>query len=247
MAVDGWTLGIQFLNVVILVWLLAHFFWRPVADAIEGRRRAVEESLEEVAEARTQVEAERVDITRTRSGFDAERERIMAEARDAGRAEAAEIVTSARKEAVAMREAAKAGAARDREAAEDAWRETASELAVEIAANLLALLDPRVTLDAFLEAAMGELRALPDRVRTPMPGTSARLRVTTAGTLSPEERDTCLGRLGDALGPDWAVDFEVDPDLLGGVEVEGPAFRVRNSWRAALEHAGRQLHDDRPT
>ena len=40
MTIDWWTLGIQTVNVVILVWLLGHFFWRPVAAMIEQRRAA---------------------------------------------------------------------------------------------------------------------------------------------------------------------------------------------------------------
>jgi len=29
MTIDWWTLGIQTVNVVILIWLLERFFWRP--------------------------------------------------------------------------------------------------------------------------------------------------------------------------------------------------------------------------
>ncbi|MDU1693666.1 MAG: ATPase, partial [Bradyrhizobium sp.] len=31
MTIDWWTVGLQAVNVTILVWLLARFFWRPVA------------------------------------------------------------------------------------------------------------------------------------------------------------------------------------------------------------------------
>jgi F-type H+-transporting ATPase subunit b len=40
MTIDWWTLGIQAVNVIILVWLLARFFWRPVAAMIEQRGRS---------------------------------------------------------------------------------------------------------------------------------------------------------------------------------------------------------------
>ena len=38
MTIDWWTLGIQTVNVVILVWLLGRFFWRPLA-AMNRRRQ----------------------------------------------------------------------------------------------------------------------------------------------------------------------------------------------------------------
>ena len=42
MTIDWWTLGLQTINVLILIWLLAHFFWRPVAGMIEQRRAAAQ-------------------------------------------------------------------------------------------------------------------------------------------------------------------------------------------------------------
>ena len=42
MTIDWWTLGLQTVNIVILVWLLQRFFWRPIAGMIDraARRRA---------------------------------------------------------------------------------------------------------------------------------------------------------------------------------------------------------------
>ena len=42
MTIDWWTLGIQTVNVIILIWLLGRFFWRPVAAMIEQRRAAAQ-------------------------------------------------------------------------------------------------------------------------------------------------------------------------------------------------------------
>jgi F-type H+-transporting ATPase subunit b len=39
MTIDWWTLAIQTVNVVILIWLLERFFWRPVAAMIEARQK----------------------------------------------------------------------------------------------------------------------------------------------------------------------------------------------------------------
>ena len=47
MTIDWWTLGIQTVNVVILIWLLERFFWRPVAAMIEQRRATAQRILDE--------------------------------------------------------------------------------------------------------------------------------------------------------------------------------------------------------
>ena len=35
MTIDWWTLGLQAVNVAVLIWLLGRFFWKPVAAMIE--------------------------------------------------------------------------------------------------------------------------------------------------------------------------------------------------------------------
>ena len=50
MHLDPWTFALQTINVLILVWLLAHFLFRPVA-AIIAARRAASDALMTDAEA----------------------------------------------------------------------------------------------------------------------------------------------------------------------------------------------------
>lgn len=40
MTIDWWTLGLQTVNVLVLVWILARFLFRPVARIIADRQAA---------------------------------------------------------------------------------------------------------------------------------------------------------------------------------------------------------------
>ena len=83
MTIDWWTLGIQAVNVLILIWLLARFFWRPVAAIIEQRRATAQQILAEAEAKRSQATNALAEIERTRAGFDREREAIIAAAHEA--------------------------------------------------------------------------------------------------------------------------------------------------------------------
>src|SRR5579863_9351542 len=83
MTINWWTLGIQAVNVVILVWLLGHFFWRPVAAMIEQRRAATRKVLAEAEAERSAASAALAQIERTRAGFASERLSILDTARQA--------------------------------------------------------------------------------------------------------------------------------------------------------------------
>ena len=48
MRIDWWTLALQAVNVLILVWLLGRFLFRPVMDAIAARQASAQALLDAV-------------------------------------------------------------------------------------------------------------------------------------------------------------------------------------------------------
>ena len=57
MHIDLWTLGLQAINVLVLVWLLARFLFRPLTAIIAQRRQATETLLADATAARAQAQA----------------------------------------------------------------------------------------------------------------------------------------------------------------------------------------------
>src|SRR5580692_11496165 len=108
MTIDWWTLGIQTANVLILVWLLGRFFWRPMAAMIEQRRAAAQRVIAEAEDKRSHAAAALAEIERTRAGFAKEREAILAAAHDAADHERTALLGDAAKVVAAREVAAKA-------------------------------------------------------------------------------------------------------------------------------------------
>src|SRR5579862_8543742 len=106
MSVDWWTLAIQAVNVLVLIWLLGRFFWRPVAAMIEQRRLAASRILDEAETSRAEAAAALAAIERTRAGFAEERKAILAASHDAAERAYAERVEQAAKDAESLRAAA---------------------------------------------------------------------------------------------------------------------------------------------
>lgn len=232
MTIDWWTLGIQAVNVAILVWLLGHFFWRPMAAMIAARRAAVERTLADAEAARVQAAGALADIERTRAGFAAERDAILAAARAEAEQARAALLDQATTEAAALAVAARAGIAAERAAAEQAWADRAGRLAVDIAGRLLDRLDQGCVQAAFLEGLVVALAGQPASVRAAADG--GRLEAVSAAPLGPADQAQCRARIAAALGGSPAIDFRVDPSLIAGLELRGANLLVRNSWRADL-------------
>jgi F-type H+-transporting ATPase subunit b len=242
MRIDFWTLALQTVNVLILIWLLRKFFWRPVAAVIAQRRAAAREVLAQAEQVRQAAEAERVGIEQTKAGFAKERAAIL----ETAQAEAAQVKQTAETEAATAAQKLEAET-RERLAAEQREEETrlrtqALALAAEIAGKLVSRLDGPSLRAAFLDGALAELAAQPEQMRQHV----VELTITSATSLPPEEQQSCASRLKALFSPDLKVVFQVDPALLGGVELQAGHLHLTNSWRADLARIRKELTHDQP-
>ncbi len=234
MTIDWWTLGIQTINVVILMWLLGRFFWRPLAAMIEQRRIIAQQILTEAEAKRSQAAAAFAKIEQTRAGLAQEREAILAAAHQAAERTRTERLDEAVKEAASLEAAARISIEKEKDEAEKAWAERASRLAVEIAKRLAARLEGSAVQAAFLDWLLKEIQALPDPVRQTMAANGVELEAICATPIEPAIQARYRELIGKAFGAHPVIAFKVDPTLIAGLELHGPHLVVSNSWRADL-------------
>ncbi len=247
MTIDWWTLGIQTVNVVILIWLLERFFWRPVAAMIEQRRATAQRILDEAEGKRSQAIAALAEIEQTRAGFAREREVILAAAHEAAELARTARLDEAAKEAAAIIVEAKTAMEKEKALSDKTWSERASHLAVEIAERLAARLDGPAVRASFLSWLLKEIRDLPDPVRQAVATDGVALEAISATPLAPADEERYRERISDAFGVHPLIVFKADPALIAGLELHGPHLAVRNSWRADLTQILADLtHDNRP-
>ena len=234
MSLDWWTLGLQTANIVILVWLLQRFFWKPIAAIIAERRTAAEKALSEAQAARDKAKLDLAGIDKMRAGFAAERESILGRAREDACHESAAKLKEAGQQADAQVAAAKTGVEKDKAAATRAWATRSSDLAVDIAKRLAARLDGPAVQGVFLGWALKAVRALPETTRAAVAGSAITLVTTSATPLDAAEQTRAAKMIDEAFGGPVRVEFKTDPDLIAGLELRTDHLVVVNSWRADL-------------
>lgn len=243
MTIDWWTLGLEAVNVAVLIWLLARFFWRPLAAMIEDRRVAAAKDLTEAAAKRAEAEKALSEIAATRAGLTKEREAMLvAAAGDADKEHAARLA-QATGEIEALRAAAHAAILKQKEDAGKAWREQAAKLAVDIAGRLVAGLGSTVLLGPFLDGLLREVEMLPDTQRHDLARET--LQVVSAQPLRPEEQTQCRERLTAVLGETPELSFAQDPALIAGLSLHGSNLIIGNTWRGDLDRILADLSHER--
>ena len=75
MKIDWWTLGLQAINAIVLLWLLGHFFFRPIAAMVQRRQDEADHIIADAeaqrsaaGQERETAEAERKNIADARVG-----------------------------------------------------------------------------------------------------------------------------------------------------------------------------------
>ncbi len=240
---NWWTLALQTVNVLVLIWILARFFFRPVADVVAKRQAEAEKLLSDAAAARKEAADTRTEVAKMRAGIGAERDRLIGEAQTAAGSEKEALLAEASQEIAKHHSEAEAAIARDQAAADQATIERASELAVDIARRLLARLPADASATAFLDGLCAELRALPAAEKASFASAPADhpIEVVTATPVSDEEEGSIRSALQAALGANVPLSFKSDAGLIAGIELNSRNTIVRNSWRADLERIREEL------
>lgn len=112
----NWALLIaQLFNVVLLVWLLTRFLYRPVLNMLNERTRRIQESLQDAEKVKEQLANARRDYDAELAKARQEAAGILAQAQDRAKGQEQEIVAQARVEADRIRQEAREQAERERD------------------------------------------------------------------------------------------------------------------------------------
>jgi F-type H+-transporting ATPase subunit b len=248
MRFDWWTLALQTVNVLILIWILARFFFRPIADIIAKRQQETDKLFADAEAARAQAAAARDEAEKARADVAVARDRLLADAQKSAQAEKAKLMQQAAQDAAKLHHESEAAIARDRAAAEQQVVDHAATLSVDIARRLVERLPADCTLDAFLDGLCREIKNMAPEARDGFVKAATAghaIEVVTAVPLSEQESKQVRSALKEAFGEELPQTFSSDPKVLAGIELQGHNVILRNSWRADLERIAEELSRER--
>lgn len=237
MSIDWWTLGLQTVNVLVLLLLLQHFLYRPLARTVTARRTLALEQERATEQARHDAETARTALEEERRQWEAERQQrldaVAIEAQQRRELLIAEVEQDARARAVAIAHAQQQALESDRLALQG----EAAQLAVEVVRRLLQRLPSAALSGLFLEELCAAVRGL--ATQTGSTPTSACLR--SAGTMDEAGLEHAQAALSEAWGARLTLRHELAPELIAGFELQLPHSLVRSNWAQDLQQIATAL------
>jgi F-type H+-transporting ATPase subunit b len=244
MQIDWWTLALQTVNALILIWILGRYFFRPITEIVTKRQEETKKLFDDAETACKAAANARSEAEKVSAQIQAERERLLADAQKSAHTEAAKLLEQTSQEITKLRNESKAAIARERDAAEQQIIAHASALSIKIARRLLERLPPNVALEAFLAAICAEIGKLSQEARSGFAAaatTGRPIEVVTQAPLNDQETRHVRDLLKEAFGAELPLVFRSDPKLLAGIELHGHNVLLRNSWRTDLDRIREEL------
>ncbi len=232
------TFLLEIINFLVLVWILKHFLYRPVLDAIERRRAAVAEQTRAAGEQLERAEAMREEYEQRLAGLQQERERALAglngelEQLRSRRLEELDRETERRREAAQGRE----------QRAQEEWARAVERQAMlqagQFASRLLTLGAGPELESRLVAAAADGLRALDaeqrEAIRSQCADASGAVAVVTAFHLPDPDRRSLQAALAELLGSERPVSWQENPELVAGVQISVGAWELQANLREEL-------------
>lgn len=243
MTIDWWTLGLQAVNVLVLLWLLQRVLWRPIARAITARRAAAQSMIEDSQAKQAAAEAALAEIAETRAGFAAEREAILQAAKADAAAAAAAARSAAEAAASVVLAKARTEATRAADRAKQRQSDAGAALAVDIARRLVERVDAASLQTGFIRGLLAEAQRMTPAERAAAASGAEPLELVTAAAIDADARHDAGDDIRAALGGEPQIVFRTDPALIAGAELRGPHFILRNSWQADLSRVATELRN----
>lgn len=235
MRIDWWTLGLQTINLLVLVWILGRFLFKPISQIIAERQAAAAKLLDDAQASLDSAKVEAAKSVAARAEVAANRDTMLKAAMAEAETQKQAILGAAKiaAEKVTTDAVAAAEQARSQEARRNGDR--SSLLAVDIAERLFERLPSSARIDGFI-AGLGEaIASLPESARAGIGANGKPIALKVPRALTDPESKACNDAIEQSVGRPVKLDVVVEPLLIAGLELETPEAVIRNSLRADLD------------
>jgi F-type H+-transporting ATPase subunit b len=247
MLIDWFTVGAQVVNFLILVWLLKHFLYKPILDAIDAREKRIAAELADADTKKAEAEKERTDFEDKNKVFVEQRSALLGKAADEAKAERERLIDQAKKDAEGLR-ATQADALRA-----DQIR-MASEITLLAENEVFAIARKALTdlATVSLEERVGEvftrrLRELDPKAKellgAALKDSSQPALVRSAFVLPTDQRAAIQNALNESFSAVVRIKFEDSQEVICGIELTVNGQKVAWSISSYLAELSKKVSD----
>lgn len=224
LGVNGPFLVSQIVNFLILFGALSLLLWKPMLKMLDERKQRIAQGLEDAEQARRDRERAQAEYEERVKQAEQEREEILARAAEESEQAKAKALAQAREQADRIIAEGKETVVQERQQMLAELRSQVAALSVAAANKLIGeALDEqrqRHLIDEFFSGIKADrVVVLEEQEIEQAKAGEVTAIVTSALPLTEEEQKVVTGGLAEQLGQEPAIEFRIDPSILGGLVI----------------------------
>ncbi len=245
MSIDWFTVGAQILNFLVLVYLLKRFLYPAVIRAMDKREELIVSRLKAAEEKMTQASAAEASYVLQKQELAAERDDMIAHAREDAEKLRRELLEKARAEVDAERTRWKTSIEQQEGEFTKVLRRRAAEQVVGIARRALhdladEALEQRIVA-RFLERLQSISAEEAGALRKSLAGNGGSVTVASAFELARETQKQIRQAMQQHVGDSVETEFVPAPDMMSGIELIVGDIRIAWSLQSYLDELEREV------
>jgi F-type H+-transporting ATPase subunit b len=230
MLIDWFTVGAQALNFIILVWLLKRFLYKPILDAVDAREKRIAAELADAETKKADAQKERETFEHKNQDFDHQRAGLLQRATGEADAERKRLLDEARQVADAAAAKRRDALQNDVVALDQAIRRLTQQEVFAIARKTLADLASASLEQAMTDLFIRRLQALDPKARADIAkaisAASEPAIVRSTFDLPEAQCGAVQKAVREVFAADGLLRFETAPDLVSGIELSAGGQKI---------------------
>lgn len=243
MQVDWITTIAQIINFLVLVYLLKRFLYRPIVAAMSRREELIAQRLEEAAQQSALAQQKIDDYQKKGDEFEQQRQQLIDDAKREAEAQRIRLMDELRSEIAAIRARWQEEVEREQQAFLSQARQMIGEQVFLVARQALGELADTELESRMLQVFIRQLAELTPHDNAKLAESAAKkgIVVQSCFPLSPAMEEKITGVIHQQIAPALSIQFEQAPELLCGISMRAPGFKLEWNLESYLAGVGEQL------
>ena len=242
------TFVLEIINFLVLMWLLKHFFYKPVLSVIARRRDAINSRIDSANALQAEAEQLKAQYESRLASWNQERQQARETLNREIDAERVRLLADVQRSVEQAQEKARVGEARRQADVRQALEEEVLGVGARFVSRLLQQaagpeLEARLVDLLITELTSVEGAGRP-AVQTLADHQASHIAVSSAYPLSAEQRQRLEAALQTLTAPGVDIKYALDPDLLAGLYVVIDAWVLAVNLRDELQGFVEMAHGD---
>ena len=235
MKIDWFTVIAQAFNFLLLIWLMKHFLYKPILNAIEAREKLIATKLADADAKETEAKKEQNDFKQKNEEFDQNHTALLNQVAEEVKTERQRLLDEANKAADDLRNKGQEKLRSDALSLNQAISIRIQQEVFAIARKILTDLGATSLEESLIEAFNRHLKDMDDKSKNDIvkaiKTSSEPMLLRSAFQLSAKQQVLIQNALNKAFSPDIHIKFETESTLISGIDLTTNGHKI--AWSIA--------------